>query len=237
LPGANLQGADLTNAGLQGADLRFARLYGVIIEAGSTGSVDVETSGTALVDFRAASWTPLHAERLAEIRKVLRKTVADRKLREKALDRIERAGHADLAPPTLESCLIDPEVTPELNCEQKWLPAEKEAFQSELFPVLEKLACHSAEIAQGLRRQSECCEYGDARDTTSGRFGLAGRFAALLDKRECEVLSSLPEGDKDLMRLFATREDELRGQSSAGKPMKEAPAPPTPPPANAPETP
>jgi hypothetical protein len=119
--------------------------------------VDVETSGTALVDLRAASWTPLREERLAEIRKVLGKTVADRNLREKALDHIERAGHPDLAPPTLESCLIDTEVTPGLNCKQKWLPAEKEAFQRELFPVLEKLACHSAEIAQGLRTQSECC--------------------------------------------------------------------------------
>ena len=142
-----------------------------------------------------------------------------------------------MPPQILESCLIDPEETPELNCEQKWLPAQVEAFRGELFRVLEELACESSAIARGLFRQINPIEKGPL-DISSGRFGLSGRFAALLDKRDCKGLSSLPEADKDRIRDLPKREEEeRRGQSAAVKPAEEVPASPTPPPAIAPKTP
>jgi hypothetical protein len=131
----------LGGTNLQGANLQSVELYGAIIEH----------SGTALVDLRSARWTPLNEQRLAEMRKILGKTIADIQRRKAALERIERAGHAGVPPPIIESCLIDPEVTPVLTCQQQWLPAEVEAFQRELFPVLEGLACQSSE--RGLIRQ------------------------------------------------------------------------------------
>lgn len=153
-------------------------------------------------------------------------------LRRQRLDQIERAGKAGLPQPILNSCLIDPDVTPELNCKEKWLPGQIDAFRSELFPVLEKIACQSFWNARGLIREI------DPSDTTSGRFGLAGRFAELLDKQECEGLSSLPEEGKNNIRDLAKQEDEERHrQSGAGKPAGEVPAAPTPEPAIAPETP
>ncbi|MGH8480278.1 MAG: hypothetical protein ACREXK_12050 [Gammaproteobacteria bacterium] len=182
------------------------------------------------MDLRSARWTPVEPERLAQIRKMVGETIAETQRRQEALERIERAGNAGLAPPILESCLIDP-LTPELNCEQKWLPAEVEAFQGELFPELEGLACQSSWIAGGLIRQIE------PWNTTSVRFGLAGHFAALLDHRECEGLSSLPEADKHQIRDLARREDELCRQTEDGKPAGEVPASPNPPPTIAPERP
>jgi uncharacterized protein YjbI with pentapeptide repeats len=143
LSGAQLQGADLSGVDLQGADLRFAELYGATFEH----------NRTALVDLRAARWTPLNAERLGAIREVLDKTIPDPEVRDAALERIERTGNAGVPPPILESCLIDPDVTPELNCEQKWLPAEAETFRGELFPVLEKLTCEWSAIARDFIRQ------------------------------------------------------------------------------------
>ncbi len=220
LVGADLRGANLAEAELWGADLRSAKLYGAIIEHG----------GAALVDLRATRWTPHNAEP-AETGEVLGHTIADKDWGKKALERIEHAGNAGLPSPILESCLIDPKVTPGLKCRRQWLPAEVEAFRTELFPVLEKLACQSFAIARGLILQI------DPSETSGGRFGLAERFAALLDERECEGLGSLPEADKNRIRDLAKREDELRAQSSAGKPMEEAPASPTPPPAIAPEPP
>ena len=220
LRGAQLQGADLRDAQLQGADLRYAGLYGAL----------VEPSGTALLDLRAANWTPLDEERLAEIREVLHKTVANTEARKAALARIERAGRAGLAPPIFESCLIDAEVTPGLTCQRQWLPAEIAAFQSELFPVLEKRACQFSWIARDLIQQTYHPE-----ETPAGRFGLAGRFEALLEKEECEGLSSLPEADKDLIRAFD--EAEQRGELRAGKPAEEVPASPTPLPASEPAAP
>ncbi|MGH8609457.1 MAG: hypothetical protein ACREX9_19210 [Gammaproteobacteria bacterium] len=84
---------------------------------------------------------------------------------------------------------------------------------------------------------SPSAEYA-TNETTSGRFGLAGRFAALLDQCECKGLSSLPDADKDQIRDLAKREEEERqGQSGAGKPAGEVSASPDPPPATAPETP
>jgi hypothetical protein len=137
-----------------------------------------------------------------------------------------------LVPSILESCLIVPEVTPKLKCQRQWLSAEVEAFQRELFPVLEELACQSSWIAHGLIGQI------DASDSADGRFGLAGRFAALLDERECEGLSSLPEADKDRIRDLAKREEkERRGQSEARKPATRASASPIPSPAIAPKPP
>jgi hypothetical protein len=161
---------------------------------------------------------------------MVHKTIADTEVRKAAFARIERAGHAGLDPPIFESCLIDAEVTPGLKCQRQWLPAEVESFRSELFPVLEKLACQSSVIAGGLISQI------DTSNPTDGRFGLAGRFVTLLlDKRECEGLSALPEAEKDQIRGLAKREEEDRAQSRAGKPVGEVPASPTP--AIAPATP
>ena len=79
-------------------------------------------------------------------------------------------------------------------------------------PELEKVACQSSAIALGLIRQTHPTE------TTSGRFGLARRFATRLDNRECKGLSALPEADKDQIRDLAKREEEgRRGQSEAGQ--------------------
>ena len=64
-------------------------------------------------------------------------------MRDATLEHIERAAYAGLAPTIFESCLSDPEVTPGLKCQRQWLPGEVEAFRSDLFPVLEKLACES----------------------------------------------------------------------------------------------
>jgi hypothetical protein len=97
-------------------------------------------------------------------------------------------------------------VRSELNCEQKWLPAEVEAFRGDLFPVLEKLACESSAIARGLILQIDASK----TESYSGRFGLAGCFAALLDKQECEGLSSLPDADKDQIRNLVKYEEEAR---------------------------
>jgi hypothetical protein len=124
-----------------------------------------------------------------------------------------------MPPPLLGSCLIDPKVTPELKCQRQWLPAEIAVFQSELFPVLEKRACQFSWIARDLIQQTYHPE-----ETPAGRFGLAGRFAALLEKEECEGLSSLPEADKDLIRAF--HDAEQRGELRAGKPTEEVPASP-----------
>jgi len=190
----------------------------------------IEQNGTALVDLRAARWTPLEQAQLIEIRKLLAETIRYTEKKD-ALERIERAGKAGVPPPILESCLIDPEATPVLKCHRQWLPAEVEAFRTELFPALEKLACESSWIASGLIRQMP---WGDP---TSGRFGLAGRFAALLDQQACEGLSSLPEADKDQIDLAKQEEEERHRQSEAGKPGGEVPASPTPPPAIAPATP
>jgi hypothetical protein len=180
---AQLQGADLGKTRLQGGDLRYANLYGAYLEQ----------SGTGLIDLQAARWTPLEKERLAEIRMLLAETITDTFRRKQVLDRIERGGKAGLPPPILKSCLVDPDVTPELTCKEKWLPDQIDAFRSELFPVLEQLACESSAIAGGLIRQidpsnttgfwlpgqwllSSSAGYAMS-DTTSGRFGLAGRFA------------------------------------------------------------
>jgi hypothetical protein len=219
---AELQGADLQTAKLQGMDLRFAQLYSAIVEKGRT----------AVLDMRSARWTPLDEGRRVEIRAMLVATSTNARRRKEALARIERAGSAAVPPPLLESCLIDPEVAPGLKCQRQWLPAEVEAFRSELFPVLEGLACQSSWIARGLIRQINPLQ------TTSGRFGLAGRFAALLDTQECQGLSTLPAADREQIRDLAMREEEgRRGQSEAGKPAEEVPASPPPPPAIAPETP
>jgi len=254
LTDAHLQAAVLSITQLQGADLRFAQLHGADLRSAVLSGGDLRfavLSGadlrsvpgrTALVDLRAARGTPLNAEQLAEIREVLGRTTAYRVLGE---TRIEHAGNAGVPPPILESCLIDPEFTPELNCKQKWLSTEVEAFRRELFPVLEGLACESSAIAGGLIRQIFGDEYVIAGglirqtyiDETSGRWGLAARFVTLLDKQECEGLSSLPEADKDRIRDLAKREEERRGQSGAGKPAGEVPGAPNPPPAIAPETP
>jgi len=210
---AQLQGADLTKAELQGADLRSAELYGAI----------VENSRAALLDLQSAHWTPLEHGRLAQVRETLGQTITDTERKGAALERIERAATFGVPPPLFESCLIDPGVPPELNCEQKWLPAEVEAFRAKLFPVLEKLACESSWIAGGFMRQMPW------RDPTSGRFGLPGRFAALLDKRECKGLSALPDANKDWIRYFAMdEEEERRRQSGAGKPAGDVPASPIP---------
>ena len=222
LVGAELRGADLTGAQLRGADLQYAELYGAI----------VIKSSTALVELRVTRWAPLREEQLAETRKVMGEIIADAGMIRAALARIQRAVEPGLVPPILQSCLVQPEVAPELNCEQKWLPDDLEAFRRELFPVLEKLACQSSWIAGGLIRQIP------RSHPTGGRFGLAGRFAVQLDNPECEGLSSLPEADKDQIRDLAKREEEERqGQYGAGKPAGEVPASPTPPPAIAPETP
>jgi uncharacterized protein YjbI with pentapeptide repeats len=238
---AQLQGADLTEAQLQGADLRDANLQGAKLTAAELQGADLRrhahslNSETALVEVRGASWTPLTEERLAEMRDVLNKTIGDAHQRKEALERIERAGEragkGGVPPPILESCLIDSDVTPELNCKEKWLPGQIDGFRSKLFPALEELACQSFWTTRGLVSQI------DPRETTSGRFGLAGRFAALLHDPECEPLSSLSEVDKNQIRALAKRENEHRGQSRAGKPAGEVPASPTPPPAIAPATP
>ncbi|MCI0403976.1 MAG: hypothetical protein L0212_10705 [Acidobacteria bacterium] len=183
----------------------------------------IEQNGTALVDLRAARSTPLEQAQLIEIRKLLAETIRYTAKKD-ALERIERAGNAGVPPPILESCLIDPEVTPVLKCHQQWLPAEVDAFRTQLFPALEKLACESSWIAGGLIRQIH------RREPTSGRFGLAGRYTALLDKQECEGLSSLPWADKNHIRdLAKDEEEEHQEQSGAGKPAEEAPASPIPP--------
>lgn len=185
-----------------------------------------------LLDLRAASWTPLNAEQLAKIRELLGKIGYVQF--GKALERIEHAGNAGVPVPLLGSCLFDPEVTSGLKCQRQWLPAEVEAFRRELFPVLVGLACQSSAIAGGLIRQID----SDMRDTTDGRFGLAGRFAALLEKQECEGLSSLPKTDKHRIRELAKYEkEERRGQSEPGKPAREVPAAPKPPTAITPATP
>ena len=220
--GAELRGADLTGAQLRGADLQYAELYGAI----------VMKSSTALVELRVTRWTPLREEQLAETRKVMGEIIADAGMIRAALARIQRAVEPGLVPPILQSCLVQPEVAPELNCEQKWLPDDLETFRRELFPVLEKLACQSSWIAGGLIRQIP------RSHPTGGRFGLAGRFAVLLDNPECEGLSSLPEAEKDQIHELAKKEkEERRRQSAAGKPAEEVPASPNPAPAIAPETP
>ncbi|MGH8609456.1 MAG: pentapeptide repeat-containing protein [Gammaproteobacteria bacterium] len=121
---AQLQVADFGKARLQGGDLRYANLYGAYLGQSSTG----------LIDLQAARWTPLEKERLAEMRMLLVETITDTLLRKQVLDRIERGGKAGLPPPILNSCLIDPDVTPELTCKEKWLPDQIDAFRSELFP-------------------------------------------------------------------------------------------------------
>ncbi len=212
LPQAELQGADLEGAKLQGTDLRSAGLYGAIFKKSRTG----------LLDLRSARWTPVELGRLAQLRELLGQTIADTEARKAALERIERAGRAGFPPPIFESCLIDPEVTPGLKCQRQWHPREIAVFQSALFPALEKLACQSSWAARV--RQI------DMGKTTrpSGRFGLAGRFAALLGTQECEGLSSLPEVEKNWIRdLVEFEEEEVRRrQSEAGKPAEEVPASP-----------
>ena len=233
LYGARLQGANLWMAGLKGANLYGAQLQGANLQSVELyGALSIEQIGTALVDLRGASWTPLEQERLAQIREMLGETIADSPRKQEALERIARAAGPGLAPPLFKSCLIDRDATPALGyCEKTWMPGQIDAFRSELFPALEELACQSSWTARGLIRQIVSSEI------TSGRFGLAGRFAAVLDKQECKGLSSLPEVDKNQIRDWAKIEEERRGQSEAGKPAEEVPASPTPPPAIAPETP
>lgn len=251
---ANLQGADLGRAQLQGADLREAQLRGASLRSAELYGAIIEGSNTTLVDLHAARWMPLEQERLAQICKMLGETIADTRWREEALKRIERAGNAGLPPPLPGSCLIDPEVTPGWKCHRQWVAEEVDAFRSELFPVLEKLACGSSAIARSLILQiapgdATIGRFGLAvrglesadqllafHDATTGRFGLAGRFAALLDKQECGGLSSLLEADKNEIRSTAGSEEMMRGQE-AGKPAGEVPPSPIPPPAIAPETP
>ena len=90
------------------------------------------------------------------------------------------------------------------------MPGQIKAFRSELFPALEELACESSWIASGLIHQIA------RAGKTSGRFGLAGRFAARLDKQECEGLSSLPEGDKDRIHELTKKEEEERHRAIRG---------------------
>lgn len=189
--GAKLQGANLFGAELQAAVLIKAELQGAVLRTAALHGTIVYKSDTELVDLRSARWAPLHDRQLTQLRELLGETIADTKWRDATLEHIERAAYAGLAPTIFESCLSDPEVTPGLKCQRQWLPGEVEAFRSDLFPVLEKLACESVEIAGGLNRIR----------------GLA--------KRE---------------------EEERQGQSGAGKPADEVPAPPNPPPANTPET-
>ena len=105
---AQLEGADLSGAQLQGADLRYANLYSAIVD---DSAVFGHEHGTVLLDLRAASWTPLNAEQLANVRELLGKVGYVGK----ALERIEHAGNAGVPVPLLGSCLIDPEVTPGLK--------------------------------------------------------------------------------------------------------------------------
>ena len=229
---AHLQGADLEHAQLQGANLAGARLEGADLRAVELYGASLELSHTSLVDLRFARWTPPAPGPLAGMREILAGTVADGRPTKEALERIERTAEAGVAPPIFVSCLMDPEKTSGLNCTRQWLPAEMEAFQSELFPVLEGLACQSPVITNGLIRQIPTYE------ESSGRCGLAGRFAVLLDNQECEGLSSLPEADKNQIRKLAQGEEERhRGQSGAGKPAGEVHASPNPPSVIAPETP
>jgi pentapeptide repeat protein len=206
LQGAQLQGATLSLAQLQGADLRTAELYGAV----------VEKNGRALVDLRAARWTPLNQGQLLDMRKLLaQRSFAHTNLREDALERIERASNAGLPPPILESCLIDSEVTPVLTCQRQWLPVEVEAFRSELFPELEKLACQSSAIARGLIRQFV------VDDTTSGRFGLAGRFVIRLDKRGCRGSAPCRRRARTRSATWrSARKDAAGDRKPAGQPKR-----------------
>ncbi|MGQ0591611.1 MAG: pentapeptide repeat-containing protein [Gammaproteobacteria bacterium] len=150
---AQLQGADLWGAELQGAHLVLAQLQGANLQHADL-YWDWESfmdSGTALVDLRFTRWTPLNAERLAQMREVLGKTIAASDVRRAAIERIERTAETGLASPTFESCMIDPEAARILSCRAKWLPSEIEDFRRELFAVLlEKLACESINSSEPL---------------------------------------------------------------------------------------
>jgi hypothetical protein len=130
LGGAELQGADLGGAELQGANLRQAQLQGADLQSAELYGALIEQTRTALVDLRAARWTPIEQERLAQIRQILSETIADPGWREEALERMERAANAGIPRPFLESCLIDSGVTPGLNCQRQWLFAEVQAFRT-----------------------------------------------------------------------------------------------------------
>jgi hypothetical protein len=79
----------------------------------------IEQSATTLVDLRGARWAPLEQEQGTRIREMLDNTNAESASRKIALDRIERASNSGLAPPLLQSCLIDPEVRPRLKCDRQ----------------------------------------------------------------------------------------------------------------------
>jgi len=169
---------------------------------------------------------------LDRTRKLLTETTRFATKKKHALDRIDRAGNAGVSPPIFESCLIDTEKTSVLSCVQQLLPANIEAFRTELFPMLEKLACESPWIAGGLIHQL------GKIDPTEQLFGLSGRFAVLVREGNCKGLSSLSEREKNDLRDWARREEEERhAQSEAEKSAREVPASPTPPPAIAPATP